>query len=80
MLKIMDSEIKVATASNYAFSKSSGAWCNGVKNYFLSQFEDEGAQGSSSENQADKMNEWFRWESVLIHCADGHAGKMCRTN
>ena len=57
MLKIMDSEIKVATASNYAFSKSSGAWCNGVKNYFLSQFEDEGAQGSSSENQADKMNE-----------------------
>ena len=80
MLKIMDSQRKLATARNHAFQKSSGGGCNEVKSCMISQFENKDTQEVWSDSQADKMNKCLCWARVLIRYVDGHIGKKYRTD
>ena len=76
----MDSRRKLATTSKHTFNKSDGSGCNYLKNYLLSQFEDEGMQGVCSENQHKKMNKCLCWTCFFIHCIDRHGRKIHRAN
>ena len=56
LLKIVESQMKLATTCDYVFSKSAGGGHKEVKSFILSQFENEGMKWACSESKAEKMS------------------------
>ena len=79
LLKIMESQSKLATESKNTFSKSSGDVHNDVKIFLLSQFEEKGAQRSFSNNQGKNVN-ILVLGIFFIHHTDRHTCKMRHTS